>query len=84
MTEPPPLEPPGLPRYIGAAPTTEYAEEEPTIGYAYADQRLESLTPAQKQLLRTGPRNVRIIQTSLRQIALALGIPPERLPATAP
>jgi len=42
---------------------------------------LEGLTAAQKQLLRTGPRNVRIIQSSLRQIALALGIPPERLPA---
>ena len=53
------------------------------IGYAFADPALEGLTPAQKQLLRTGPRNVRIIQTSLRQIALALGIPPERLPATA-
>jgi len=37
----PPLEPPGLPRYIGAAPTTEYAEEEPTIGYAYADDEME-------------------------------------------
>ena len=50
------------------------------IGFGYADPALEGLAPAQKQLLRTGPRNVRIIQTSLRQIAGALGIPAARLP----
>jgi len=50
------------------------------IGYGYADPRLEELTSAQKHLLRTGPRNALVIQTSLRAIALALGIPPERLP----
>jgi len=53
------------------------------IGYAFVDPALEGLTAAQKQLLRTGPRNVRIVQTSLRRIALALGIPPERLPVPA-
>lgn len=51
------------------------------IGYGYADDRLEALTPAQKQLLRMGPRNVRVIKTKLRDIALALGIPPAHLPA---
>ena len=51
------------------------------IGYAYADERLESLTPAQKQLLRMGPRNVRLIKAKLRDIAVALGIPPAHLPA---
>ena len=51
------------------------------IGYAFADRDLEALRAAQKQLLRMGPRNVRIIQSSLREIALALGIPAERLPA---
>jgi Protein of unknown function (DUF3014) len=51
------------------------------IGYGYADERLESLTPAQKQLLRMGPRNVRVIKTKLREIAIALGIPPSHLPA---
>ena len=51
------------------------------IGFAYVDPALEGLTGAQKHLLRTGPRNVRMIQASLRQIALALGIPAERLPA---
>jgi hypothetical protein len=51
------------------------------IGWAYADPKLEALTPPQKQLLRTGSRNVRVIQGSLREIARALGIPAERLPA---
>ncbi len=50
------------------------------IGYAYADERLEHLTAAQKQLLRMGPRNVRIIEERLRAIALALGMRPEDLP----
>ena len=43
----------------------------------------DGLTGVQKQLLRMGPRNVRIIQSSLREIALALGIPAERLPVPA-
>jgi DUF3014 family protein len=50
------------------------------IGYGYADERLESLTPAQKQLLRMGPRNVRAIKAKLRDVAIALGIPPSHLP----
>ena len=51
------------------------------IGYGYADDRLESLTPAQKQLLRMGPRHVRVIKAKLRDIALALGIPSSHLPS---
>lgn len=51
------------------------------IGYGYVDERLEQLTAAQKQLLRLGPENARTVQSSLRRIALALGIPGERLPA---
>ena len=50
------------------------------IGYAYADERVEGLTGAQKQLLRMGPRNARIIKAALRRIAAALGIPREQLP----
>ncbi|MGH9254205.1 MAG: DUF3014 domain-containing protein [Vicinamibacterales bacterium] len=50
------------------------------VSYGFADPRLERLTPAQKQLARMGPRNVRVIQDKLRQIAAALGIPGERLP----
>ena len=41
---------------------------------------LESLTNAQKQLLRMGPRNVKLIQAKLREVAVALGIPASRLP----
>jgi Protein of unknown function (DUF3014) len=51
-----------------------------TISYAYSDERLESLSPAQKQFLRMGPRNVRVIQAKLRDLALYLGIPSARLP----
>ena len=48
--------------------------------YQFANPRFEQLTPPQKQLLRMGPRNVRTIQQRLREIALTLGIPPDRLP----
>jgi hypothetical protein len=50
------------------------------IGYGYEDERLESLTGAQKQLLRMGPGNAEIIKAKLRDIAMVLGIPPARLP----
>ncbi len=50
------------------------------IGYGFADPKLEALTAGQKQVLRMGPHNLRVVQTSLRAIALALGIPAERLP----
>ncbi len=51
------------------------------IGWAFADPTLENLTGAQKQLLRMGPANMRTVQSALRRIALALGIPAERLPS---
>jgi hypothetical protein len=50
------------------------------VGYAYADEGLESLSGAQKHLLRMGPRNTRLVKDKLREIAAALGIPAERLP----
>ena len=50
------------------------------VAYGFEDEALESLTPAQKHLARMGPRNVRVIQDKLRQIALAIGIPGDRLP----
>ncbi len=52
------------------------------IVYGFADEDLEDLTPAQKQLLRMGPRSARTVQSTLRAMALALGIPSERLPAS--
>ena len=48
--------------------------------FHYNDERLESLSPSQKQFLAMGPDNVRIVQAKLRQIALAIGIPDSRLP----
>jgi hypothetical protein len=50
------------------------------VGYRFADPALEKLTSTQKMLIRFGPENQRAVQTSLRNIALALGITPERLP----
>lgn len=47
--------------------------------FQFADERLESLTDAQKLLLRMGSANARIVQDKLRQIGLALGIPAARL-----
>lgn len=48
--------------------------------YAFADDRLQTLSAAQKQFLRMGPQNVRTVQAKLREIASALGIPASRLP----
>jgi hypothetical protein len=50
------------------------------IVYGFEDPRLESLTGAQKQLLRMGPHNVRIVQDKLREIARYLGISESKLP----
>lgn len=40
--------------------------------YAFADPRLEALTPAQKHLVRMGPDNQRMIQARLREIQTLL------------
>ena len=48
--------------------------------FLFSNPALESLTPAQKHLLRMGPENVTRVQAKLRDIALALGIPRDRLP----
>ncbi|MDD5302696.1 MAG: DUF3014 domain-containing protein [Elusimicrobia bacterium] len=45
------------------------------IGWVYADESLESLSPAQKQLLRMGPKNQAAVQAKLRAVVLALGVP---------
>jgi hypothetical protein len=45
------------------------------IGFRYADPKMEALTPAQKQFLRIGPRNVRLVQGKLREVAAALAAP---------
>jgi hypothetical protein len=74
-----------LVRLLGTPiPDDPIAVEPRGIVYGYADERLENLSAAQKQLLRMGPRNARVVQRSLREIALALGIPIERLPPPPP
>jgi hypothetical protein len=52
--------------------------------YEFAEGKLEALTPAQKQFLRIGPRNVLKVQTKLRELARALDIPDTRLPPRIP
>lgn len=51
-----------------------------SVAYEFADPRLQSLSSAQRQLLRMGSRNVRLIQGKLREIAPFVGIAPESLP----
>jgi hypothetical protein len=54
------------------------------IGYEYEDAKLETLTGAQKQLLRMGADNIRTIQQQLRLFGLALGISAQRLSPGTP
>lgn len=44
----------------------------PVVMYEFEDPRLESLSPAQKQLVRMGPENTKLLQDHLRNIALEL------------
>ncbi len=48
--------------------------------YSFTDRRLESLSGAQRQLLRMGPRNERRVQEKLRELAPLLGISAGELP----
>ena len=45
-----------------------------SVSYEFADARLQSLSSAQRQLLRMGPRNVKMIQAKLREIAPLIGV----------
>lgn len=42
--------------------------------FVFADARLEALGPVEKQLLRMGPRNTRLLQDEAREIGSALGL----------
>lgn len=44
----------------------------PVVMYEYEDPQLENLSPAQKQLLRMGPKHGAAIKNKLREIALEL------------
>ena len=54
--------------------------EKKVASYSMADPELEGLSQAQKHLFRMGPENVQVIQTKLRALAIACGIPEYRLP----
>jgi hypothetical protein len=40
--------------------------------YKFEDPKLESLSAAQKQLIRMGPRNTLLLRTKISEIALEL------------
>jgi hypothetical protein len=65
------------------APVTDGTEPlvQKVLSYRYGNETLEALLPAQKQLLRMGPKNVVSVQNQLRAVARELGIPFDRLPA---
>ena len=46
-----------------------------SVNYTFMESRLEVLSPAQKQLLRTGPENTKKVQSKLRELADALDLP---------
>lgn len=50
--------------------------KEATERYVYADERIESLTPAEKHMIRLGPENAGRIQEKIREIAERLDLPP--------
>lgn len=52
----------------------EVAVQRVAVFYQFVDPRIERLSPAQKQLLRMGPRNQRLVQDKLRAVGRALGI----------
>ncbi|NQT80818.1 MAG: DUF3014 domain-containing protein [Candidatus Aminicenantes bacterium] len=54
--------------------------EKKVISYAIVDPVLESLSEAQKHILRMGPNNVHKIQGKLRELGAALGIPGNKFP----
>lgn len=59
---------------IIAAPVLEeqLALVRPSVYYKFADNKLEALSPVQKQMLRMGPENMRIIQAKCREFLVEL------------
>lgn len=50
------------------------------VSYTYADPAIEDLPKVQRQFLRMGPQNVRIVKAKIRDVAGFLGIPDSSLP----
>lgn len=44
----------------------------PVVMFKFEDDKLESLSPAQKQMIRMGPRNTRMLQAKIGEVALEL------------
>jgi hypothetical protein len=70
-----------LERAIGVLLQTPALDEKATlvpkgVTCAYTDPTFQSLPPAQKQLLRLGPRNSQVIRAKLEEIAALLGLHP--------
>jgi len=55
-----------------SAPAVAAFQVGPLTQYRYVDPKLEGLSPAQKNLLRMGPRNIARIQARLRAVLSAL------------
>ena len=67
----------GVVRYVASERTVDAGERAFVRSRAcvrLGDERIEALTPVQKQLLRLGPDNLRIVQRQVRAIATALGL----------
>jgi hypothetical protein len=45
----------------------------PSVYYRFADPKMEAFNPVQKQMIRMGPENTRIIQAKCREILVELG-----------
>ncbi|MAM83495.1 MAG: DUF3014 domain-containing protein [Acidobacteriota bacterium] len=43
-----------------------------TVAFQFADASLEALAPVQRQALRMGPRNLRLVQQKLQELSVAL------------
>ena len=54
-----------------------------SVVFVYEDPALEELSQAQRQFLRMGPRNMRMVKAKLREVAPYLGIPEDALPPEA-
>jgi len=73
-----------LERAIGVLLQTPVLDEKVSlyskgVTYAYSDPKLESLSPAQKQFLRLGPRSSQAIRAKLEEVATLLKLHPDGL-----
>ena len=66
-----------LARIEGAPVREGHVEVVPGVGttWAYADPQLEQLPDVERQMLRMGPRNERIVQEKARALSRALALP---------